>query len=361
VFVSAEFDAYLVTHAPGAQPVDVDDTDGTDPEFVWIGDGGPATIVVTSANPGETGGYEITVLAADLDYMAPVPQHLAAPNEPNEPATPAAPERPGGPPQIPPAPKLEGNAPLDLTRVEWGVEAPEPGTASDLLTQGLHRMNYIEVEIWGQMDCYEANAWPEREWPRGFGWSIDNYLQGAAGGPPVKCPLTWTGDIFSAYGMQPNGEGGHMERVHVTGRVSANGDRILWVLVRSFEQGVYEDEDDRFASYQEWKSLGLVDLPLNNPHWQAYGDERVTTMAELMGKIDETLVLRDGFTYAWESHGDAGKHVMEAGYMLRAPGQGDQWLVPGDLHMLSYRSTEWQNGDNPPTVRLRFEYNERLE
>jgi hypothetical protein len=325
-------------------------------------------ILVTSAHAGESGSYRLTVQSADVDWHAPAP--VVAPDPPGTPGTPTPPSEPreaaDAPrtPEIPPAPKLEGNLPVDLTDRDWLVARPKPSAdASDLVQQGLHRMNYIEVEIWGEMDCLEENAWPEREWPRGFGWSIDNYLQGAAGGPPLKCPLRWTGDIFTAYGVQPNGEGGHMEAVDVTGRVSPTGDRIIWVLVRSFEQGVYDDPDtdDRFAGYQEWKSLGFVDLPLNNPHWEAYGLERLTTMTDLMERMDETLILRDGFTYGWGNHANAGKHVLEAGYMQRAPGAGDTWLVPGDLHMLSYRSTEWLNAENPPTARLRFEYNETLE
>ncbi len=371
VFVAASarapFDAYIVVARPGAEPVDVDDTDGTDPEFTWISDrDGSATLLVTSAKPGETGEYDLAVLAGDLDYLAPAPVSApaAAPVAPTVPYTPDAPVEASGAPDLPPAPELTGSAPLDLSAPEWVVPAPEPsGDVSELLARGLHRMNYVEVELQGRMDCFETNPRYQREWPTGFGWEIDNYLQGGAGGPPLKCPLQWTGDIFTAYGLQPDGAGGHVEMVNVTGRVSAGGDRILWVSVRSFEQGVYEDRDtdERFASYQCWKALALVDLPLNNPHWEAYGDERLTTMADLMTRMDETLILRDGFSYGWTNHANAGDHVLEAGYLLREPGPGDSYLVPDDLHLLSYRSTEWQNAQAPPTARLRFEYNAKLD
>jgi len=363
-FVSADFDAYMVVARPGEDPIDVDDVSGTDPELTWIG-GDEATILVTSAEAGETGSYVLTVLSADLDWQAPALR--ATPKGLPEVAAPITVDAPPGAdapsmPSIPPAPKLEGSALLDLSEPEWVIEAPAAGQASDLVRRGLHRMNYIEVEIGGQMNCTETNPPYQREWPSRFGWSIDNYLQGAAGGPPIKCPLQWTGDLFTAYGMQPNGEGGHTEMVHVTGRVSADGDRILWVLVRSFEQGAYDDPDtgDRFANYQLWKSLGFVDLPLNNPHWEAWGDERITTMADLMPRLDETLILRDGFTYGWRDYPSAGDHLLEAGYLLREPGAGDRYLVLEDLHSLEYQSTEWQNAENPPTAILRFEYNAKL-
>ncbi|NLO08047.1 MAG: hypothetical protein GX131_19670 [candidate division WS1 bacterium] len=66
VLVDAEFDAYLFVAVAGGEFMEVDDVDGRNPEYVWIG-GGDAFIYVTSARPGETGAYRLTVLSAEID------------------------------------------------------------------------------------------------------------------------------------------------------------------------------------------------------------------------------------------------------------------------------------------------------
>ena len=79
----------------------------------------------------------------------------------------------------------------------------------------------------------------------------------------------------------------------------------------------------------------------------------IVDLLPLKGDVDAPVAGRDSPV--------AGARVLEAGYLLRDPGPGDSYLVHEDLHMLSYRSAEWQNAEMPPTARLHFEYNAKLE
>ncbi|MHB8996381.1 MAG: hypothetical protein ACYC63_14140 [Armatimonadota bacterium] len=317
---------------------------------------------IASTRPRVGGSFRVDVAPETAPTStASVPGAALGP----APTTPAAAPRD---PRVPIRPKIDGTKFVDPKDPAFNVPAPRPlpATVRDpgVLAKTLHQMNYICVEAGGWSEMNETNwRYPRANdtshgSPRRFTTDPDNQFDDGDGYYTV--PLRWNGNVFTCQHRRNIDTRGNIEMLDVTGTVTPDGDRVEWVLIREYVQEAYWNEEEKLSLLRRrlYRSISLVDLPLRNLYHNpetGLGEQHLT-MQELLRGQPLDLALRNGLHYGYSSQPEAGKHVLDLGYLEQDPAvQGARYIDRDNIHTVEYRSTNWSHPTIHPTAKLSFE------
>lgn len=383
------FNGYLITNLPGTGQQDgKPDGRGSARLQGRATADGTLAVIVTSAQPNQTGPYRLAVRstpfagpAATQPVKPPTPQ-VPPPATPVEP--PAAPD-----PQVN-AQLRENGKPLDANDPALRLPRLKPTPAlvdkPGLLGEVLHPMNRISIDVDGKHTWIQSCTWPDgdgtktsscsQDDPRfdpgnfkGFMLSNSGALGWPWGGEPdIRAPesnLHWDGDVFTAFRHVHSRKGWAV--VDVVGRVSADGSRIVQVQLRTTaEKWTYPDGDGGgpMLEARYWQGVGLTDLPLYTVKvtgYDANGNQQIgyenPTLPKLiagMMSYERGRLGHDGLHYGVPDSPDVRNHILELKHLSLEPYRG-QLFEWNNSRVIEYRETAWLEPERKPSVRLTFE------